>query len=145
MNWKVFQSHLRRKMNNNKPLFTVGECILVDNANTAFIIEIHTSNLQNRLKVYYIIENTDEYNITEKRCRPVSIMVESDSRRRISKTTRIHLAPMNSHTLNTPSPQITIQSSPTNSQCRRLQNMIKSWRTWKFDKANHQIIHSTFI
>ena len=54
-------------MNNNKPLFTVGEHILVDNANTAFIIEIHTSNLQKRFKVHCITENTDEYNITEDR------------------------------------------------------------------------------
>ena len=41
---------------NNKPLFTVGEHILVDNANTAFIIGIHTSNLQKPFKVHYIIE-----------------------------------------------------------------------------------------
>ena len=63
-------------MNNNKPLFTVGEHILVDNANTAFIIEIHTSNLQKLFKVHYIIENTNEYNVTEDRCRPVAIIAE---------------------------------------------------------------------
>ena len=35
---------------NRKPLFTVGENILVDNAKIAFIIKIHTSNLQFFLK-----------------------------------------------------------------------------------------------
>ena len=61
-------------MNKNKPFFTVCENILVDNANTAFIIEIHTPNLQKRLEVHYIIENTNEYNVTEDRCRPVTII-----------------------------------------------------------------------
>ena len=113
---------------NNKPLFTVGEHILVDNANTAFIIEIHTSNLQKLFKVHYIIENTNEYNVTEDKCRPVTIIAESNSRR-ISTSTRIPLAPLNSNTPHTPSPQTPIQFSPTNSQFRRLQNIIKSCRT----------------
>ena len=56
---------------NNILLFTVGEYILVGNANTAFNIEIHTSNVQKLFKVHHIIENTDEYNVTEDRCRPV--------------------------------------------------------------------------
>ena len=54
-------------MNNNKPLFIVGNHIFVDNSNIAFIIEIHTSNLQKRFKVHCITENTDGYNITEDR------------------------------------------------------------------------------
>ena len=120
---------------NIKPLFTVGEHILVDNANTAFIIEINTSNLQKLFKVHYIIENTNEYNVTEDKCRPVTIIAESNSRR-ISTSTRIPLAPLNSNTSHTPSPQTPIQFSPTNSQFRRLQNIIKSCRTWKFDKEN---------
>ena len=91
-------------MNNNKPLFTVGEHILVDNANTAFIIEMHTSNLQKLFKVHYIIENTDENNVTEDRCWLVSVIVESNSRRRISTAIRIPLASLNSHTSHTTSP-----------------------------------------
>ena len=123
-------------MNNNKPLFTVGEHILVNNANTAFIIEIHTSNLQKRFKVHYIIKNIDEYNVTEDTCRPVSIIAESNSRRRIFTTTRIPLAPLNSNISHTLSPQTSNQPSLTKSQFRRLQNIIISCRTWKFDKEN---------
>ena len=103
-------------MNNNKPLFTVGEHILIDNANTTFIIEIHTSNLQKRFKVHYIIEDTDEYNVTEDRCRLMSIIAELNSRRRISTTRRTPLAPLNSNNSHTPSPQSPIQLPPTNSQ-----------------------------
>ena len=108
-------------MNNNKPLFTVGEHILVDNANTAFIIVIHTSNLQKLFKVHFIIENIDEYNANEDRCRPVSIIAESNARHRISTTASIPLAPLNSNTSHTPSSQTPIQPSPTKSQFRRLQ------------------------
>ena len=60
--------------------FTVAEYILVDNANTAFIIEIHSSKLQRLFKVHYIIEDTDEYNAIEDRCRPASIITELSSR-----------------------------------------------------------------
>ena len=89
---------------NNKPIFTVGKHILVGTTNTTLIIEIYTSNPQRRFKVHYIIENTDEYNVTEDRYRPVSIIVESSLRRRISTTTRIFLAQLNSNTSHTPSP-----------------------------------------
>ena len=41
------------------PHFTVGEYILIDTANTAFIIEINASILPNHFKVHYIIENTN--------------------------------------------------------------------------------------
>ena len=46
----------------NIPLFAVDEYIFVDNANTALIIEIHSSNLK-KIKVHYIIEITDEFNV----------------------------------------------------------------------------------
>ena len=62
---------------NSIPLFTVSDHILFDNANTVFIIEIHISNLQKLLKVHYINKNTDEYNVTEDRRRPVSTIEES--------------------------------------------------------------------
>ena len=100
-------------MNNNKSLFIVGNHIFVDNSNIAFIIEIHTSNLQKRFKVHCITENTDEYNITEDRWRPVSIITESNSKRRISTTARLPLAPLKSNTAHTPWPQTPIQPSPT--------------------------------
>ena len=66
----------------------------------------------------------------------MSILTESNSRRRISTTTRIPLAPLNSNNSHTSSPQTPIHPSPTNSKFRRLQNVIKSCRTWKFDKEN---------
>ena len=94
-------------MNNNKPLFTVGEHIVVVNANTTFIIKIHTLNLQKRFKVHCIIENTDEYNVTEHRCRPVSIIAELNSRRRISTTTIIPLATLNTNS----NPTLTLRFS----------------------------------
>ena len=101
-------------MNNKKPPLTVGEHIHVDNANTSFIIKINTSNLQKCFKVHYIIENTDEYNVAEERCRPLSINAELNSRRRLSTTTRISLDPLNSNTSNTSLPQPPIQPSPKN-------------------------------
>ena len=113
-----------------------------NNNKTDFIIKIQTSNLQKLFKVHYIIENTDEYNVTEDRCRPMSIIAKSNSKRRISTTTRIPLAPLNSNNSHTSSPQTPIQPSPTNYQDRRLQNLIKRCRTWKFDKensSNHQL------
>ena len=55
-----------------------------------------------RFKVQYIIENTDEYNVAEERCRLVSIIAESNSRSRISTTTSIPLDSLNSNTFNTP-------------------------------------------
>ena len=76
------------------------------------------------------MENTDEYNVTEDRCRPMSIIAELNSRRRISTTTIIPLVTLNSNNLHTPSPQTPIQPSPRNTQFRRLQNIIKSCRTW---------------
>ena len=54
--------------------------------NTVFIIKSNTSNLI--FKVYYFIENTDEYNFSEERYRPVSIIEESNSTPRISTTTK---------------------------------------------------------
>ena len=59
---------------NNIPLFTVDEYNLVNNTNADFIMEINTSNLQKLFKVHYIIENTDEYNVSEERCRPVFLL-----------------------------------------------------------------------
>ena len=86
---------------NNKSLFTIDEYVFVENANTYLIIQIHSSNLQKRFKVHYIIEDTDEYNVTEDRCRLMSIIAELNSRRRISTTTRIPLAPLNSNNSHT--------------------------------------------
>ena len=101
-------------MNNKKPPLTVGEHIHVDNANTSFIIKINTSNLQKLFKVHYIIDNTNEYNVTEDRCKPVSIIAESSSRRRISTTTRIFLASLHSNTSHTPSSKSAIQPTKYN-------------------------------
>ena len=72
----------------------------------------------------------------------MSVIVESNSRRRISTAIRIPLASLNSHTSHTTSPQTSIKISPTRYQYRRIQNIIKSCRTWKFDKkysSNHSL------
>ena len=121
---------------NNVPIFSICEHIIVGNAITTFTIEVNPSNLRKHFKVHYIIENIEEYNVAEERYRPVSIIEESNSKRRIYKTTRIPLTPLKSNTFNILSPQPPIQPSPTNSQFRRLNNIIKSCRTWKFDKEN---------
>ena len=63
---------------NNIPVFTVGEHILVDNAITTFVIEIHTSNLLKRFKVHYVIEYIYKHNVAKERCRNVSIITESN-------------------------------------------------------------------
>ena len=86
---------------NNKSLFTIDEYVFVENANTYLIIQIHSSNLQKRFKVHYIIEDTDEYSVTENICRPVSIVAESNSMRHISTTLIIPVATFNSNNSHT--------------------------------------------
>ena len=82
---------------NNVPLFSVGEHIFFDNVNTAFVIEINISKLRFFFKVHYIIDNTDKYNVAEEICGPVSIISESNSRRRLSTAPKyllINLTPI---------------------------------------------------
>ena len=82
-------SKLIKKKISKIPLLIIGEYILIDNTNTHFIIKINSSNLLNEFKVYYIIENTDEYNVAEERYRPAFIFVGSKSKCFVSTIIRI--------------------------------------------------------
>ena len=85
---------------NNTPVFTAND-ILVYNFKY--------------IKIFVINERTDETNVAEERCRPISIIAKSNPIRCISTTMRIPLARLSSNTSNMPSTKPPIQSSTTNS------------------------------
>ena len=77
----------------------------------------------------------DEYNVAEERYRPALTFVESKLKCGVSTPIIILLSTLYSNTTNIPSPKPSKQSADINSKFWRLQNVIKSFQAWKFDKS----------
>ena len=91
LNTSLDNQHDRQSNNNNKnrnknnanlnipSLFTVGEIVKIDNDTTAYIIEIRGEKFDYFFKVKYIIDNRIESNVSEHRCKVVSINEKNTS------------------------------------------------------------------